>query len=415
MTKLLNLTWNDLRIIFSNRAVWFNIVIFPALFIVVVGLATGAGFSLFGGSSLLAVDIINHDSSKLSGQLTAILQTGSSDVVVCPTARAECPDSLDLAAAEQRLQDGTTRGFIEIPSDFEENLLDGKDTRIVYRSGSADPTAPDPLLVILEAALRQINGAAVAARAGLMAAQANPNLAFSSDAERSSFLRSIYQRATLLWETQPAPVTYHETLNIQGALKQNSFGQSMPGMGIYGVMVNVGVGLFAIIEERRNGTLQRLLTMPVTRAQILGGKILPYFLMGMLVFTVSFAVGMLLGVNLHNQWLAFLLVMTAFTACMTALTLLLAALLQTQQTAQAVSTLLALSLAALGGAFWPMEIVPTWMQTIGHLSPVAWAMDGFKSLIFYGGTLNTVITPVVVLLVMTILFFIIGLSRLKVS
>jgi ABC-type multidrug transport system permease subunit len=414
MTKLLNITRNDLRIIFSNRAVWFNVVIFPALFIVVVGLATGAGFGLFGASSARAMDIIDQDSSKLSGRLVAILQVTGSDLVVCPAKRAECPDSLGLDGAQQRLQDGTTQGLIEIPAGFEENLFDGKDTHVVYHSGNANSTTPDSVLAILQVALRQANGAAVAAHAGLNAVQANPKLAFGSDALRSTFFQSVYQGAARLWESQPAQITYHETQNIQGALKQNSFGQSMPGMGIYGVMVNVGVGLFAIIEERKNGTLQRLLTLPLTRAQILGGKILTYFIMGMLVSAVSVVIGVLLGVNLHGQWVAAFLVMAAFTACMTALTLLLAAQLQTEQTARGVSTLLALALAALGGAFWPAEIVPSWLRTIGHISPVAWAMDGFKSLIFYGGNLNTVITPVAVLLVMTILFFVIGLSRLKV-
>src|SRR5690606_41999788 len=49
------------------------------------------------------------------------------------------------------------------------------------------------------------------------------------------------------------------------------------------------------------------------------------------------------------------------------------------------SQLLGLTFASLGGAWWPLEIVPRYMQQIGHLSPIAWAMDAFRDLLFYQG------------------------------
>jgi ABC-2 type transport system permease protein len=65
-------------------------------------------------------------------------------------------------------------------------------------------------------------------------------------------------------------------------------------------------------------------------------------------------------------------------------------------------------LAPLGGAWWPLEITPQFMQIIGHISPIAWAMDGFRSLIFYGGTLTDVLLPVAVLLGASLVFLVIG-------
>jgi len=46
-------------------------------------------------------------------------------------------------------------------------------------------------------------------------------------------------------------------------------------------------------------------------------------------------------------------------------------------------------LAALGGAWWSLEVVPEWMRTVGHISPVAWAMDGYTSLFFENGDIGT--------------------------
>lgn len=54
-------------------------------------------------------------------------------------------------------------------------------------------------------------------------------------------------------------------------------------------------------------------------------------------------------------------------------------------------------MAALGGCWWPMEIVPETMKIIGHLFPTAWAMDSLHQLISFGGGLQTVLVPLGVL------------------
>ncbi|MBN8621321.1 MAG: ABC transporter permease, partial [Anaerolineae bacterium] len=80
-------------------------------------------------------------------------------------------------------------------------------------------------------------------------------------------------------------------------------------------------------------------------------------------------------------------------------------LLKTEAQANSVSLLLALMLASLGGAWWPLDVVPGFMKVIGHLSPVAWAMDGFRNLIFENGTLLTVLPSLGVLGLLTAIFF----------
>ncbi|MCA9910101.1 MAG: ABC transporter permease, partial [Anaerolineae bacterium] len=73
------------------------------------------------------------------------------------------------------------------------------------------------------------------------------------------------------------------------------------------------------------------------------------------------------------------------------------------------------TLAPLGGAWWPLEIVPDWMRTIGHISPVAWAMDSYSSLIFHGGGLADVLLPLGVLAALTIVFFLLGVVRFRIE
>ena len=101
----------------------------------------------------------------------------------------------------------------------------------------------------------------------------------------------------------------------------------------------------------------------------------------------------------------------AFAFC-TALTLLFATFVTSEQQAGSLLNLILLVLAPLGGAWWPLEITPTWMQTIGHVSPVAWVMEGFRSVIFRSGGLNDVVMPVLVMLGFTAVFFVLATRRI---
>ena len=77
------------------------------------------------------------------------------------------------------------------------------------------------------------------------------------------------------------------------------------------------------------------------------------------------------------------------------------------------TNLLGISLAALGGAWWALEVVPELMRTVGHISPVAWAMDRYISLIFENGGLGTVYPSILVLLAAAAVFFVFGVRRFR--
>ena len=137
------------------------------------------------------------------------------------------------------------------------------------------------------------------------------------------------------------------------------------------------------------------MALPLSRAQILGAKIGAYFTLGMIQFFIVFAVGAAaFGMDFGSNPPVLLAVMAAFVLCITALTFALAPWITSEGHARGLVLLLSLSLAPLGGAWWPLEIVPEFMQTLGHLSPVAWAMDAFQDLIWYNGGFADVIPEI---------------------
>jgi ABC-2 type transport system permease protein len=323
--------------------------------------------------------------------------------------------TLDEAQAATRLKEQTSLALIEIPANFTADVKAGKNVAITYRSNE-DITAPSYILQAVQAAVQRMNGAVVASRVGASVADGF-KVSFKDDADRAAFAQSIYDRAAQLWSQNPIKVSYitsdKPTESSTTTSSPSGFGQSVPGMGAMFVMFTVFAGMQVLIVERKNWTLQRLVTMPITRAQLLGGKILARFATGIIQFLVVLAVGMIMRVNLGSDLLAFALLIVMYTLSITAFSFALAPRLRTEQQAGSLSLLLSMVLAPLGGAWFPLDLMPQWMRVVGHVSPVAWAMEGFNNLVFNGGSLSTVLVQLAALVIFTVVFFIIGIRSFE--
>jgi linearmycin/streptolysin S transport system permease protein len=85
--------------------------------------------------------------------------------------------------------------------------------------------------------------------------------------------------------------------------------------------------------------------------------------------------------------------------------MLVGALARSAEMAIGVGLLLALGMAALGGAMMPLEYLSPVMRTAAHITPHAWALDGFSILIRHGGGIGDIVTPFTVLLGASMLLF----------
>lgn len=421
MRSILNVALNDLRVIFRERAsIILNLVIIP---LVISFAAGGANSSMGGGGDTavpdLIIDVIDASASAESAAFLDVVRSANENVLLCPldnTADNLCvlPEgvtTVDETLAGTRLEDQTSLALILIPQDFSETLNAGT-ARVVYRSNE-DASAPGYLLSAVEAAAQQIGGAVEARTIGLQVADDIEFLTFADEADRAAFGDQVYTRAAEIWATNPITVNATAGELVLESAAFNGFSQSFPGIATMYAMFAVFPVMVALIDERRYWTLQRLAMMPIRRSEILGGKLLARFLMGMIQYAIVFAVGLVIGVPLGNQPLATVLIMVSFVFCVTALALMVSTFVKSSQQASGISLFLSLTLAPLGGSWWPLDIVPSWMRMIGHVSPVAWAMDGYSKIIFSNGTLVDVLPMIGVLLGMGAVFFVIGVSRFK--
>ena len=422
MRSILTIILNDLNIFFSQRGNLVGLLVIPVLLTLVIGWSLGR-IGGGGGPTRLRVDIIDLDQTELSANLIDDLRAANDALVLCPLdndADDFCrlgEEPLQLERAVERARAGRTSALIVIPAGYAAALEGFERTHIDFYSLS-DPLQPDPVRQSLDAVLQRASsasmttGVAGALLDNLIAAIELPPLEVET---RDGFLRALYQRSQQLLTEQPAPVRFRvaDAAGDGDDASMNGFNQSAPGMGSLYVMFTVLGGMAVLLRERRQWTLQRLLALPLSRAQILGAKIGVYFSLGMIQYFIVFAVGAALGMDFGASPAAILAVMAAFVLCITALTFALAPWITSEGQARGLVLLLSLSLAPLGGAWWPLEIVPQFMQTIGHLSPVAWAMDAFQDLIWYNGAFTDVLPEIGVLLAAAAVLFAIGIRSFK--
>lgn len=410
MRTILDIALNDLRIFFSNLSNLIWLVGIPVGMTIVLGVAIPSN----DGPSLVPVDIIDHDQGQASALFIRSLRQANPNLLLCPmdnTADDPCDlneaESLDLARSLIRVEETDTLALIEIPDDFTARVSNLEPVTIRFVAVE-DLTAPQFIQQAVDSALTQTNGALTASLIGSrLAAKVEPDAI--DDVELAQSLRD---RAAEIWAKDLIAVKYQLTQSSSSG-SVGGFGQSIPGIGSMFVLFAVLGGMALMIEDKRQWTMQRLASMPVTRSQLLGGKILGRFTLGMLQYLIIFAIGVVVGQSFGRDPLALILIMLAFALCVTALSFALGSFVKDETQAAGLTNLLGISLAALGGAWWSLEVVPELMRTVGHISPVAWAMDGYTSLIFENGDLGTVYPSILILLGAAAVFFVFGVRRFR--
>jgi len=112
---------------------------------------------------------------------------------------------------------------------------------------------------------------------------------------------------------------------------------------------------------------------------------------------------------------ATLLVAFSAALCISAMGLLIGIIARSEEQAVTFSIIPMFVFSGLGGACVPLEVTGGTFQIIGHLTPVAWAMDGFKNIIIRGFGLDSVLLSAGVLTAYAVLFFALAVWRLSAS
>ena len=204
------------------------------------------------------------------------------------------------------------------------------------------------------------------------------------------------------------------TLAEEGYADAAGSAQTVPGMACVFAFFAIALVGFAIFREHGWRTWPRLRAAGLSGRALLAGKLaVPAALVaGQHVVLFGFGVAFL-DLRVAGSWLAVVLIASAFGALVLTAGLAAAAALSTIQQVNAVTNLGAMALGGLGGAFVPVDSLPSWVQPVAPVSPVYWAMEGYQTVILEGGGVGDILGPLAVLAAFTAAFAGIALWRFK--
>lgn len=168
----------------------------------------------------------------------------------------------------------------------------------------------------------------------------------------------------------------------RGALRYQTLVPSYTVMFAFFLVLTVG---WLFVSERRQGTLKRLLLAPLSRTQILLGKMIPCFALSLAQGLILLGAGKLVfGMDWGAQPLWLLAVVFCTSLAAMGMALLIAALARTETQVAIYGTLLVLMLAGISGCLMPRALMPEDMKQLSLFTPHAWALDAYAQLLLSG-------------------------------
>lgn len=370
----------ELRRFLRDRSNIFFVFIFPLLLVLVIG----SQFSGGGGNGRVA--ITGSDSALRTAVTTALEDAGVRVTVT----------SDDVA--RELLARGRSDVGVFISPDAAAAFDAGGDITLetVTSSGQGTPA-------VLQRVRTAVGGIATAK--GQVAALVGAGI---GEPEASAALAAVSASVT-----RPTLDVVDIDRVAQEFSGLGTFDLSAAGETLLFVFLASLAGSSTLIQTRRLGVMARTLAAPVSSRQAIAGQALGRLTIA--VFQggyIMLATAVLFRVNWGNLWLSLLLLAT-FSAVAAGAAMLIGSVIDNDGAAGGIGVGLGLVLAALGGCMLPLEIFPSTLRTIAHITPHAWAYDAFAKIQRHDAGLVDILPQLGVLAAMAAVLLVVGTWTLR--
>ncbi len=400
----------DLKLFVTDRMALLFAILFPFLFVVLFYF-----LNIGGGAEdpRLELHLVTQEAEGgLSYQIIGAMET-KDDSQLEPGAPKIVWDR-DYDEARQAVEDKELAGFLVFPADFTEGVLMGY--------GAQLEVIADAEAINTRAALNGL-ARAIASRVGSQYVMVNATVELLIDQGliAPGDTAEIEQVIQQLFPSQGGIATGESFIEFRtekvGEVEAESPSNFIiPGYLVMFVFFTAALSAVRIVRERQNHTLERMLASSVGRESIVGGIFLGAAAKGLIQIAIFWVVGILVfNIDLGLSPAAVILLSVLMVIMSSAFGIMLATLVKTERSADSIAVLTSLVLAPLGGCWWPLFILPKWMQALAKLTPHGWATTGFNKLMLFGADFSTVVPEMLALIGFAALFGIIAIWRFRTS
>jgi ABC-2 type transport system permease protein len=158
----------------------------------------------------------------------------------------------------------------------------------------------------------------------------------------------------------------------------------LPGYIAAFIMTNGIIGVTSTISEyRRNGTIKRLIATPLRKSSWILGNVLQQTSLAFVLTAIMIVIGWLVfGVRaLPNAYALSLIFLGSIVFC--SIGIVLGGIIKDVEAATGAGNAIAFPMMFLSGAFWPIEMMPSYLQTVAKFLPLYYFHDGLRNIMFY--------------------------------
>lgn len=400
MLRLYSTIQKEMLILLRDKGGLIIMFIMPMAMITLMALIQDAPFRDYQEMKIPLL-LVNND----KGNLGSTIDSGLYDSKIFEITKLP----LNRDEVKQKVKSGEYNIAIIIPSDASD-LLNAKVSHFVTKklseAGLSDSSTIDETKLSAELSLE---------------------ILFSPDTKKSfkSSILSSLKQSTSKIETQTLLELFNKELKqsdnggnekmkdfvnfkeintvetTEEAMKLNSVQHNVPAWTIFGMFFIVISMSGSIIKERDEGSYTRILTMPGSYITVLTGKISAYLLICLIQCVLMLMVGLYIlpqmglpVLIIGNSILAIAVVAVSAGLAATGYGILIGTIFKTHQQASTFGAVSVVILAALGGIWVPVFIMPEYLRMMSEFSPLYWGLSAFHKLFLNGGDLISVIPQV---------------------
>lgn len=389
----------DLRLFVTDRGALIFFILFPFFFI------TLFTFMNIGATedTRLELHMVSQEAEGgLSYQIIEALEgAGDWEIIV-----------MDYDEAYRAVEDKEIAGFVAFPADFTEGMMTGAGTEL--------EVVTDAEAIEDRAALYGLTQA-IAFRVGSQYVVANATIELLIEQgiiapDDTAAIKQVIQQILSGQGTNGESFIEYRMEKVGEVEEESASNWVIPGYLVMFVFFGAAIGAETIVRERQNHTLERLMGSSVRREAVLGGIFTGTAAKGLIQIALFWVVGILaFNVDLGPSPAAVIVLSILMVIMSAAFAIMLATLVKTQRSAGSIAVLASLVLAPLGGCWWPLFILPEWMQALAKITPHGWATTGFNKLMLFSADFGAVIPEMLVLVGFAALFAVIALWRFRTS
>jgi ABC-2 type transport system permease protein len=361
-------SWRRLK---NNRSELVLTFVVPIIFFSIFAVIFGSRGGSSSGTPKIKVAIADSSETTISKRATELLREqqslrladrrASQPYSGSESAKDEPATTVSLATAEDLVR----RGMVSAAIVFEPNSQ-GTIPEVRVLTDTYDQVASQVVTALVQRAVMTA------------ASESTPN-AFPPDnsAVRPAGFDPRNNPSAPLASMKPPDIT---VVDVLGGRKTNPvISMYAAGIAVMFVLFSATTASGSLLEERENSTLDRLLCSRLTMDQLLLGKWAYLTCIGIVQITLMFLWGSIVfGIELFRHWEGFTAMTLVTAGAAASFALFLASLCKTRTQLGWLSTIVILTMSALGGSMVPRYLMSENIQRIGLITFNAWALEGYN-------------------------------------